>query len=32
VANPSLIRRPLLDTGTERLVGFDPARYEEVLG
>jgi Spx/MgsR family transcriptional regulator len=32
VANPSLVRRPVLDTGNERLVGFDPDRYHEVLG
>lgn len=28
---PSLIKRPVLDTGKTLLVGFDPARYEEVL-
>lgn len=29
--HPSLIKRPLLDTGRERIVGFDPARYEALL-
>mgnify|MGYP000403223601 CR=1 FL=1 len=28
---PSLIKRPVLDTGTALLVGFDPAQYGEVL-
>ena len=31
--HPSLIRRPVIDTGTALLVGFDPNRYaEELLG
>lgn len=31
--HPSLIRRPVIDTGTALLVGFDPDRYaEELLG
>jgi len=29
--NPSLIKRPVLETGTTLLVGFDPARYRETL-
>jgi arsenate reductase len=28
---PTLIRRPLLDTGTTLLVGFDPERYATAL-
>ncbi len=28
---PSMIKRPLLDTGTARYLGFKPERYEEVL-
>lgn len=33
VRHPSLIRRPVIDTGTALLVGFDPDRYaEELLG
>ncbi|MGE5385881.1 MAG: ArsC family reductase [Betaproteobacteria bacterium] len=28
---PSLIKRPVLDTGNTLLVGFEPNRYEEVL-
>ena len=31
LAQPSMIRRPVLDTGTRRLVGFDPEAYKEVL-
>ncbi len=31
--HPSLIRRPVIDTGTALLVGFDPDRYaRELLG
>ena len=31
--HPSLFRRPVIDTGTALLVGFDPDRYaEELLG
>lgn len=26
-ANPSMIKRPVLDTGAQRLVGFKPAEY-----
>lgn len=26
-ANPSMIKRPVLDTGSQRLVGFKPDRY-----
>ncbi|MEF8709956.1 MAG: Spx/MgsR family RNA polymerase-binding regulatory protein [Candidatus Accumulibacter propinquus] len=29
--HPSLIRRPVIDTGTALLVGFDPDCYAEVL-
>ncbi|MDT8398103.1 MAG: Spx/MgsR family RNA polymerase-binding regulatory protein [Pseudomonadales bacterium] len=29
--NPSLIKRPLLDTGTAKIVGFDQTRYESLL-
>ena len=32
VENPSLVRRPVLDTGGTRILGFDPDRYQEVLG
>jgi arsenate reductase len=28
---PTLIKRPLIDTGTTLLVGFDPERYEKEL-
>lgn len=29
---PSMIRRPVLDLGDRRLLGFDPSRYEEAVG
>ena len=29
--NPSLIRRPVLETGTSLLIGFDPQRYAALL-
>ena len=29
--NPSIIKRPLLDTGSERLVGFDAERYAQLF-
>lgn len=29
---PRLLRRPILDTGTEIVVGFDRARYEALFG
>ncbi len=29
---PGLIKRPLLDTGTERVLGFSSGRYQELLG
>lgn len=29
--NPSLIKRPVLETGKELLVGFDPTRYADIL-
>jgi Spx/MgsR family transcriptional regulator len=32
LAQPSMIRRPLLDLGARRLAGFDPALYAEALG
>jgi Spx/MgsR family transcriptional regulator len=28
---PSMIKRPLLDTGSQRLLGFDADRYQQVL-
>lgn len=31
MANPSLIKRPVLDTGRQRILGFDEARYESLL-
>ena len=31
LAQPSMIRRPVLDLGDRRLVGFDAAAYEEAL-
>jgi arsenate reductase len=30
--NPSIIRRPVLDTGSARHVGFSSAMYEEIFG
>ena len=30
--NPTLLKRPVLDTGVELLVGFDAQRYEDVIG
>jgi len=32
LASPSLIRRPLLDTGSARHLGFSESRYREILG
>ena len=32
VANPSMIKRPVLDTGKERLVGLKPDAYAQVFG
>lgn len=32
LANPSMIKRPVLDLGERRLVGFKPALYEEAFG
>ena len=32
LASPSLIRRPVLDTGKGRHLGFSESRYQEVLG
>jgi len=29
LAQPSMIKRPVLDTGARRLVGFDPEAYQE---
>jgi arsenate reductase-like glutaredoxin family protein len=29
---PRLVRRPILDTGRELIVGFDRARYAALLG
>lgn len=31
LAQPSMIKRPVLDLGTRRLVGFKPAEYEAAL-
>lgn len=31
VANPSLIKRPVLDTGSQLLVGFSPAEWQQQL-
>ena len=30
-ANPSMIKRPVLDTGSQRLVGFKPDQYAAAL-
>ncbi|SFX31770.1 ArsC family reductase [Marinospirillum alkaliphilum] len=30
-ANPSLIKRPVLDTGHQLLVGFDPEQWQQTL-
>lgn len=32
LAQPSMIRRPLLDLGTRRLLGFDPGTWAAALG
>jgi len=32
LAQPSMIKRPVLDLGDRRLVGFKPERYAEALG
>lgn len=32
IANPSLIKRPLVLGGKEALLGFDAARYAQILG
>jgi arsenate reductase len=32
LASPSLIRRPVLDTGSTRHLGFSESRYPEILG
>jgi arsenate reductase len=32
LAQPSMIRRPVLDLGARRLAGFDAARWAEALG
>jgi arsenate reductase len=32
IAQPSMIKRPVLDIGGKLLVGFRPERYEELLG
>ena len=31
LAHPSMIKRPVLDLGDRRLVGFKPGLYEEAL-
>jgi arsenate reductase len=32
LAKPSMIKRPVLETGAALLVGFDPAQYESLAG
>ncbi len=32
MANPSMIKRPVLETGGKLLVGFKPDQYEEAVG
>jgi arsenate reductase len=32
LAQPSMIRRPVVETGSDLLVGFDPERYEAAFG
>ena len=32
LANPSLIKRPVLETGRQVVVGFSPERYAELFG
>ncbi|MEO3998363.1 arsenate reductase [Mesorhizobium sp. CAU 1732] len=32
VAEPTMIKRPVLDTGNAIEIGFKPARYEELFG
>ena len=32
IQNPTLLKRPVLDTGDDLLVGFDLQRYSEVVG
>ena len=32
LANPSMIKRPVLDLGDRRIVGFKPATFSEVFG
>jgi arsenate reductase (glutaredoxin) len=32
LAQPSLIKRPVLDLGDRRLVGFKPGEYQQALG
>ena len=32
IENPSLIKRPVLDTGSTLLVGFEPGRYSSAFG
>jgi arsenate reductase len=32
LAQPSMIKRPLLDLGDRRVLGFKPATYEEIFG
>ena len=32
VENPSMIKRPVIETGSEVVVGFKPERYEAVFG
>jgi len=32
IETPSIIKRPVLDTGTQRYVGFKPDQYEQIFG
>jgi arsenate reductase (glutaredoxin) len=32
LAQPSMIKRPVLERGAKLLVGFDPAKYQATLG
>lgn len=32
LANPAMIKRPLLETGKDTIIGFNPSEYERLLG
>ncbi len=32
IENPSIVRRPILDTGNARHPGFSPEQYQEIFG